>query len=422
MPIIIGGNRTNILNNYTKRKYGGLELDIKIGSRIKTPYINDNKLMESLKYNQKNMCEYDPESKSCKIVTQHLNDAKESLSEPNSPLLLSNQSAMNSSFSSDGSILVSDLYTTSNRIQESPEQSIELIKTGINETIDKDKVLDYIENEVNKNDSDIIIDTKVKKVSDNENINIINSIKKYKCDTEGCVLSNVVKDIQSKSESNIFKSSNMKLKVGGPRDSEDWLSNHDIDKVVARTVADFDEFFAFATTMSDFKTGADEYLGNSKSTSLSKFKELFKTLLSNKKSCFGCVINTDTVSNCKKGKCGSHWVSIFIDLRRNEDAPITVEFFDSVGDPPQKNISDWLDDIQIFLEDYRKSEGHNNTSVIVEINNVQHQEGNNECGVYGCYFIRARVEGIPFHRFQNRKLPDYFMINYRENIFGKHVN
>ena len=172
--------------------------------------------------------------------------------------------------------------------------------------------------------------------------------------------------------------------------------------------------------MTDFNEGGDKFVGNSGDKALSNSDKSIDKLINEGYTCFGCAINTDETKNCKGGKCGTHWVCVFIDCRKTSGVPWTIEYFDSVGDPPSEKICKWQEKMKVVLEKYRQEKSHHDAGgVVCEANNVQHQQQNNECGVYCTYFIRARVEGIPFSRFLNRPIPDYTMIAYRRNLFSE---
>ena len=143
-----------------------------------------------------------------------------------------------------------------------------------------------------------------------------------------------------------------------------------------------------------------------------------RTKIDEGKTCIGCILNSDTQKDCiGKQSCGSHWICIFIDCRKPMDTDWSIEYFDSVGKPPiYGDIAEWIEQFKIKLLKYRKNQNHIG-QIQVEINNVEHQKQNNECGVYCLYYIRARVEGIPCPRFSNRIIPDHVMINFRRHLF-----
>ena len=89
----------------------------------------------------------------------------------------------------------------------------------------------------------------------------------------------------------------------------------------------------------------------------------------------GIVFNKDP--HTKKGK---HWVALFIDVKNK-----SIEYFDSLGQPPPTDINKFIDIVKSkFPElDYL-------------VNNVVHQKGGIECGIYVLTFLTGRLEGKSF--------------------------
>lgn len=202
------------------------------------------------------------------------------------------------------------------------------------------------------------------------------------------------------------------LKPTGPRETREWLSNKHIDDVLGDLVEQYDGLlYTFPTTMSDFKSHGDK---------LGKSPTLIPKILEEtggKTQYFACIVNTDKYSSCGIGSCGKHWVAVFIDTSKLPDAPWTVEFFDSVGDPPNDLIMDWQKSMKESLDQYRRNKGHTGP-VNILVNRVPHQKENNECGVYSLYYIMARTDGISQARFNSNIISDAAMINFRAYLFS----
>lgn len=96
---------------------------------------------------------------------------------------------------------------------------------------------------------------------------------------------------------------------------------------------------------------------------------------------------------------GSHWITVFFDF---SVLGLTVEHFDSTGEGPIKNI---LQFIQSFHPD------------TILINKYQHQKGNTECGVFSLFYIQKRLEGYTFKDFQQERIADKVMEEYRKIFF-----
>uniref|UniRef100_A0A6C0LLE5 Ubiquitin-like protease family profile domain-containing protein n=1 Tax=viral metagenome TaxID=1070528 RepID=A0A6C0LLE5_9ZZZZ len=407
-----GGECCSNLRNFNKRS---------------SPKVTDSKVLTDLKESSEQICSIDGNSKSCKVSKQHVEDAEKSMSNPSSPLEMVDDTVLSSMFDKDSKKVTFDVYTTPCPCKETTEQAQAKSKEGLCNPDNKDKILDFVEDFV-KTYEKRKGNVKPANVEDTDNINVKKAanIIKHNCTTEECVLSSVVED--NMDEGGICSTLGFKselndeckgpLKPDGPRNNTGWLSNDNTDDVLRDIEKEFPEFFPFKTTMTDFSEGGDRWLGNSKEKSLSNsFNIIKKYINSGDKTCFGCIINTDKTKNCKSGKCGTHWVCIFVDCRKSSEVPWTIEYFDSVGDPPSSEVCTWQEDLKKKIEIYREDKGDRG-GVICEANNIQHQSGNNECGVYTTYFIRSRVEGIPFSRFLNRRLPDSVMISYRRHLFS----
>jgi hypothetical protein len=110
----------------------------------------------------------------------------------------------------------------------------------------------------------------------------------------------------------------------------------------------------------------------------------------------GIIFNTD--SHLQPGK---HWLAIFIDNVNKK-----LDYFDSLGDLPNKNISSFLK----HFKDYNFT-----------INKTEHQKGNENCGVYSCYFIIQRLKGLSFDKITERIITDKMMTDYRSFLFRPKV-
>jgi hypothetical protein len=131
--------------------------------------------------------------------------------------------------------------------------------------------------------------------------------------------------------------------------------------------------------------------------------DMAKDVMSAGHKTFGVVMNTDVRTGG-----GIHWFSLFCDFRTN---PCTVEYFNSSGNKPVKQIQDWL----IKTEENLKSAGHNAKVVILSGNSMQKSE--TECGLYSLYYIWNRINEVPAQNFQVAKVPDSMMYAFRKQCF-----
>lgn len=94
---------------------------------------------------------------------------------------------------------------------------------------------------------------------------------------------------------------------------------------------------------------------------------------------------------------GQHWIAIFINNQQK-----SIDYFDSFAQSPNKNITS-------FLKHFHNYKFTFNTKI--------HQQENNNCGVYSCYFIIQRLLGKSFKHITNKIITDNMMTNYRDFLF-----
>lgn len=130
------------------------------------------------------------------------------------------------------------------------------------------------------------------------------------------------------------------------------------------------------------------------------FTEYF---INRKKKRLGMVFNTDP-----SNKGGKHWFCMFID---NTGKKFRIEFFDSTGKGPSKEIQELINQAVkfAFTELNKESE--------IKINKKVHQIGNNACGVYALNYITSRLDGKSFEQITENIVRDGEMNKLREHFF-----
>ena len=220
--------------------------------------------------------------------------------------------------------------------------------------------------------------------------------KKIKCEGDSCLLK--LGFLNENLYSNIIKNT---LRPEGPRLTNEWLSNVDINKVMAQYENKYYKFKYLGTVPSDFEE-----------ISYNNIDKLdFERLLNKKKYKLGMVINLD-----KSNQKGSHWVSLYVNLRRKQ-----IYFFDSVGHDPLKRIYNFMNKIyKSFTNEDIKRElinKKNQNDFDIRINKIQHQEGDSECGVYSMNFIIRLLRGETFDEITNNITKDKNMMECRKSYF-----
>ena len=210
-------------------------------------------------------------------------------------------------------------------------------------------------------------------------------------------------------------------------DDDKWLDTDNIDIVLNQYKKAYPKFHYYGAVPMDFdnkdNTGYCTVSNICKMSITSLLKKGFNKI--------GVVFNTD-----KSTEDGEHWISLFIDLEgidKNEllkggknkktkskqrskvkDKKIYgFYYFDSVGDPAPKQVLD------LFKRLNKQMKKKNKKLTFFE-NDVSHQMGNNECGVYSIYFIVNMLNGRNYFDIiedikRDKEMNDYRKIYFRSN-------
>jgi hypothetical protein len=239
---------------------------------------------------------------------------------------------------------------------------------------------------------------------------IVETVKSHlKCDTEECVLTN--HDFVKGSNKDIINESLDRIKPLGPADSTKLLNNDNIDNVLKKLTKRHKGFYHMNFQMIDFageKNSNGEWVVKKgqkiQPTSLGEINMVSDVLNKGFKT-FGVVMNTDVRTGG-----GIHWFSLFVCFRSDI---CTIEYFNSSGNKPVKQIQDWM----IKTEENINSSGLYKASVIILSGFVHQIQSQTECGLYSLYYIWNRLNGIPSMNFQNKRIPDSQMIKWRRQVF-----
>jgi uncharacterized Zn-finger protein len=235
--------------------------------------------------------------------------------------------------------------------------------------------------------------------------------KELNCDSESCVLTHpkVYRYISDKKQ--MKKELDTQFKPLGPRNSTKLLSNFNIDNTLILWAREYKTFYPCPFSMIDFNIYPntfskinlkDVYTGNA------YYMDPIYGKIQKGFNCFACVLNTDVSS----GR-GKHWVCIFVD-KRSKNEPWTIEYFNSTGNSPCQAVTEWMENQRYNLLKIYK---HVNT---VAVTNIVHQYSMTECGLYSLYYIRARLDNVPYSFFMNNTIPDNLMIEFRTHVFRSH--
>lgn len=184
------------------------------------------------------------------------------------------------------------------------------------------------------------------------------------------------------------------------KNKNEWLSNFDIENVLKQYKETYPNFDYLGPSPIDF----DKKLDKNETCVENKLCKLnIEEKIKNKINKIGISINLDT-----HDKGGSHWVSIFLDLKRNY-----IFYFDSCGEDMPKEINILIERI----EEQCKKLG-------IKIKrydsiNMHHQTGTTECGMYSLFCIINLLEGKhTVNYFKKHKIPDKDVERYRKIYFN----
>ncbi len=201
------------------------------------------------------------------------------------------------------------------------------------------------------------------------------------CDNETCWISqdflNLINDKKLLEKIKYYT-----FKPHHPKTMKTWLNTNDINNVLNQYQYKYTNFKFNGAVPSDFY----------------KFVNIDYNKILNY-DYVGYVINIDS-----SDKPGSHWVSLFIDNKVK-----TIEFFDSVGHVPTKNI-------KIFISNLQKNLGKRVNYKLL-INRKIHQTKDVDCGVYSIHYIIQRLKNKSFKDITNNIIKDSKMNKYRNYIF-----
>jgi len=205
----------------------------------------------------------------------------------------------------------------------------------------------------------------------------------YCKDNESCWLDNV--ELNSKLKKlypAIYDSVHFfSLKPKGTKGKNDWLSTLEIDYIMKQYENMYTDFSFIGCLPSDY------FILN---------PERFPKKVLDTKAKAGIIFNLDETH-----QNGSHWVALFFEQVGTD---LLVEYFDPTGQPPNKNIKQFL------------SNRYFNGALYIE-NKKEHQRGNNECGSYSLFFIICRLKGKTFDEINDGRIPDTDMNKLRSIIF-----
>lgn len=200
------------------------------------------------------------------------------------------------------------------------------------------------------------------------------------------------------------------FKPPGPRGDTTWLSNYDIHAVLDWFKEQYKDFNYYPCSLMDF----DDAKGPKALISVKKVTDFIKEGYTK----VACVLNT-----AKGNSSGEHWVTVYSDVNLSANKA-TLEYFNSTGESPPKEVIRWMKRNHEALNEYFSSNNATLTEhftgdrVVELVNTTSMQQGNSECGVYALYFIKSRLEGMSFQEIVKSNVIDNKMFTFRTFLFS----
>jgi hypothetical protein len=219
------------------------------------------------------------------------------------------------------------------------------------------------------------------------------------CNKESCWVRQMVKNPKLKQD--LLNSFAPKSPDEWKKNPNEWLSSIDIIQVMNQYEKKYKYFDFLGPSPIDFDT--HELNGDCVWEELCHFN--LSKHIKHKHTKIGIIFNTDPHT-----KGGEHWISLFIDINKKY-----IFFFDSVGDDIPDEIQTFVDRV---IEQGKKLNKPINFKF--EQNNVDHQKGNTECGVYSLFFIVHMLENkITPKYLKTHKLDDKYIEKFRKIYFNE---
>jgi hypothetical protein len=193
----------------------------------------------------------------------------------------------------------------------------------------------------------------------------------------------------------------------------EWLSNIDIEKVLAQYQKKYKKFIMLGPTTIDFDSKPTELNHKCVEERLCKFS--LEEYVKKGKTKIGIVFNLD-----KFDESGSHWVSMFIDV----DEQI-IFYFDSANDEIPNEMKKLVDRIQTQGLHLKKPVHFK----YYDSARARHQMGSTECGMYSLFFIITMLTSKSesnkkmtmkdkIRLFTKKSIPDKYVEKYRKIYFN----
>lgn len=217
-----------------------------------------------------------------------------------------------------------------------------------------------------------------------------------KCTTQKCwSTQEFMKNMEAKAYEEFTKYT---FRPDSPEGRFEWLSTYNINDTIAQYEENFQGFKFFGAVPMDFADIPYFEVGHI------DYAKYYKQGITQ----IGVIFNLDN-----HDQPGSHWTAMFTDFKNGN-----IFYFDSFAVKPERRVRALMRQQTKFL----KSLGKNTDSIRIDYNKVQHQHGNNACGVYSINFLVRMARGDDFDTLCNNPISDERMNKCRLVYFDRHIH
>ncbi|MBT5491252.1 hypothetical protein HOK00_02870 [bacterium] len=212
-----------------------------------------------------------------------------------------------------------------------------------------------------------------------------------KCTTQKCwTEQSFVKRMQEQAKRELKKYT---FRPNGPCGKFEWLNTYNIDDVMVQYEKKYNDFKFLGTVPMDFD--------NLPNLGIKYFD--YNNFYKQGKRKLGIVFNLD-----ESWKSGSHWVAMYADFSKAH-----IHYFDSYGTNACTRVRTLMRRIEKAMKKINP-----NLEPSTSRNEIRHQYGHSECGVYSMNFIIRLLEGESFDNICESKTTDDKINEYRKIYFS----
>ena len=223
------------------------------------------------------------------------------------------------------------------------------------------------------------------------------------CSSEKCWLTiqEIISHLSSEELSQFKRSFKPKKPHEWDKDPNTWLTTSQLELILDQLQHKYSDFKHYGALPMDF-----EKRNNNSCISGDLCKINLQDHFNEKKHKIGIIFNLDD-----HDEPGSHWTSMYIELEPCCRESPSMYYFDSVGSKPPKEIYDLVDKLQ---KQHHSIKGN---TIDFIYNDIQHQKGNTECGVYCLHFLETMLKGKNFEDYIKTKNNDEYIEKFRNYYF-----